>query len=156
MKKLVNLYFTEASNQVTSPKKSDLGGTNLAGTDSNPSADRDDSFDLYDLKIEVVAGDKPMVCDHQLGDTFYLQGEMLIFPPEGRQRFPLYPLAALLPLLPAKQRPTHPHDWMTTDAEIACPDPHCGALFRITRLDKRRFSHAETTRVPLPGKESQV
>lgn len=86
MKKLVNLHVTEASNQVTSPKKSDLGGKNLAGTDSNPSADRDDSFDLYDLKIEVVAGDKPMVCDHQLGDTFYLQGEMLIFPPEGRQR----------------------------------------------------------------------
>ncbi len=79
-----------------------------------------------DLKIEVVAGDKPMVCDHQLGESFYLQGEMLIFPPEGRQRFPLYPLAALLPLLPAKQRQTHPHDWMTTDADIACPDPHCG------------------------------
>ena len=29
----------------------------------------------------------------------------------------------VLPLLPAKQRPTDPNDWMTTDAEVACPDP---------------------------------
>jgi hypothetical protein len=60
-------------------------------------------------------------------------------------------LAALLPLLPAKQRPTHPHDWMSTDAEVACPDPHCPTRFRITRLGLRRFSHAQTTAVPLPG-----
>jgi hypothetical protein len=39
---------------------------------------------------------------------------------------------------------------MTTDAEIACPDPHCGARFRITRLGRRTFSHAATTVVPLP------
>jgi hypothetical protein len=42
---------------------------------------------------------------------------------------------------------------MTTDAEIACPDPHCGGRFRITRLGKRSFSHAETTVVPLPPKD---
>ena len=72
-----------------------------------------------------------MVCNHKAGDWFALVGENLRFPPG--QTFPLYPLAALLPLLPAKQRPTHPNDWMTTDAEIACPDPHCGGRFRITR-----------------------
>jgi hypothetical protein len=38
---------------------------------------------------------------------------------------------------------------MTTDAEIACPDPHCASRLRITRLGRRRFSHAETTAVPL-------
>ncbi len=27
--------------------------------------------------------------------------------------------AAVLPLLAAKQRPTHANDWMTTDAEVA-------------------------------------
>ena len=32
----------------------------------------------------------------------------------------------LLPLLPAKQRDTHPNDWMTTDMEVACPDPKSG------------------------------
>jgi hypothetical protein len=38
---------------------------------------------------------------------------------------------------------------MTTDAEVACPDPHCGARFRISRIGQRTFSHAETTVVPL-------
>ena len=42
---------------------------------------------------------------------------MLILPPG--QGFSLYSLAALLPLLPAKQRVTHPNDWMTTDSELA-------------------------------------
>lgn len=110
----------------------------------------DDRFELYDLEVEVVAGDRPMVCDHQVGETFQVIGEQIIFPENGRRRFPMYPLAALIPLLPAKQRSTDPHDWMTTDAEIACPDPHCGGRFRITRLGKRSFSHAETTAAPLP------
>jgi uncharacterized repeat protein (TIGR04076 family) len=108
-----------------------------------------DAFTLYDLRIEVVASDRPMVCNHQPGDSFTLRGENLEFPPG--QTFPLYPLAALLPLLPAKQRPTHPNDWMTTDAEVACPDPHCGGRFRITRIGTSTFRHGEVTRVPLPG-----
>ena len=106
-----------------------------------------DEFTLYDLRIEVVAGERPMVCNHQVGDYFELSGENLSFP-EG-QTFPLYPLAAILPLLPAKQRLTHPNDWMTTDAEIACPDPCCGGRFRITRTGKRTFRHSEVTVVPL-------
>lgn len=108
-----------------------------------------DAFELYDLRVEVVAGDAPMVCDHREGEYFEVIGEMIVFP-EGRRAFPMYPLAALLPLLPAKQRMTAPTDWMTTDAEIACPDPHCGARFRITRTGKRVFRHSETTLVPLP------
>jgi uncharacterized repeat protein (TIGR04076 family) len=108
----------------------------------------DDTFDLYDLRVEVVATERPMVCRHTAGDAFEVHGELLVM--GAGQSFSLYALAAILPLLPAKQRPTHPHDWMTTDAEIACPDPHCGARFRITRLGRRTFSHAETTVVPLP------
>lgn len=106
-----------------------------------------DEFTLYDLRVEVVEGDRPMVCAHEPGDYFELSGENLRFP-EG-QTFPLYPLAALLPLLPAKQRETDPNDWMTTDAEVACPDPHCGARFRITRIGRSTFRHSEVTRVPL-------
>jgi uncharacterized repeat protein (TIGR04076 family) len=63
-----------------------------------------------------------------------VRGELLHFPPG--QPFSMYSLAALLPLLPAKQRPTHPNDWMSTDAEVACPDPHCPTRFRITRVTK--------------------
>ena len=38
---------------------------------------------------------------------------------------------------------------MTTDAEIACPDPNCPSRMRITRRASGQFSHAETTAVPL-------
>lgn len=109
---------------------------------------RDDSFDLYDLRVEVVvpaAG--PVLCGARHGDHFELRGEMLVLPPG--QGFSIYSLAAVLPLLAAKQRPTHRNDWMTTDAEIACPDPNCATRLRITRTGLRRFRHAETTLTPL-------
>lgn len=115
---------------------------------TSPTAGRDDTFELYDLRVDVVATDRPMVCGHVAGESFEVHGELLVM--GAGQTFSLYALAAILPLLPAKQRPTHAHDWMTTDAEIACPDPHCGARFRITRLGRRTFSHAATTVVPLP------
>ncbi len=108
-----------------------------------------DEFTLYDLRVEVVECRGEMVCGHKIGDYFELSGESLSLPPG--QSFPIYPLAALLPLLPAKQRPTHANDWMTTDTDIACPDPHCGAIFRITRTGTSTFRHGEVTRVPLPG-----
>ena len=103
----------------------------------------DDTFQLYDLKVEVVAGDKPMVCSHHAGDYFLVQGENLIFP--ANPSFSMYALAALIPILPAKQRVTDHNDWMYTDSEIACPDPNCGARFRITRTGIRTFHHNETT-----------
>ena len=110
----------------------------------------DDSFELFDLKVEVVAPEGARIyCGAEPGDHFELRGEMLYLPPG--QGFSIYSLAALLPLLPAKQRPTHPNDWMTSDAEVACPDPNCPSRFRITRTAKRTFSHAATTAVPLPG-----
>ena len=111
----------------------------------------DDTFALYDLRVEVVATDRPMVCNHREGDYFELSGENLRFP-DG-QTFPLYPLAALLPILPAKQRMTDPADWITTDTDIACPDPNCGAVFRITRTGTRTFRHGEVTVVPMAREE---
>ena len=109
----------------------------------------DDRFELYDLRVEVVAPEGAVIlCHAKAGDWFEVRGEMLHFPPG--QGFSMYSLAALLPLLPAKQRATDANDWMTSDAEVACPDPHCPTRFRITRLGKRSFSHAETTAVPLP------
>lgn len=108
----------------------------------------DDSFELYDLRVEVVAPEGgPIYCGAEVGDYFEMRGEMIHLP--SGQGFSIYSLAALLPLLPAKQRPTHKNDWMTTDAEVACPDPNCSSRFRITRTGLRRFSHAETTAVPL-------
>ena len=109
---------------------------------------KDDAFDLYDLRVEVVAPEGgPIYCGARVGDWFELRGEMLFLPPG--QGISIYSLASVLPLLAAKQRPCHPNDWMTTDAEVACPDPNCSTRLRIIRTGPRRFSHGETTAVPL-------
>lgn len=119
-----------------------------------PAGASGDEFTLYDLRVEVVGDPETMVCNHRVGDFFELSGENLSLPPG--QSFPIYPLAALLPLLPAKQRPTDPNDWMTTDTDVACPDPHCGAVFRIRRVRERTFRHGEVTVVPLPHEAGQA
>jgi uncharacterized repeat protein (TIGR04076 family) len=106
------------------------------------------AFELYDLKVEVVAPPGARIwCGAQPGDYFTLQGEMLQLPPG--QGFSIYSLAAVLPLLAAKQRVTDANDWMTSDAEVACPDPMCPTRLRITRTGKRTFLRSETTAVPL-------
>lgn len=103
-------------------------------------------FWLHDLRVETVLDGRTPVCRHVEGEGFDVVGETLVFP-EGA-RVSMYALAALLPLLPAKQRDTDPDDWMSTDAEIACPDPHCGGRFRVTRGERRWFSREGTTGLP--------
>ncbi len=121
---------------------------------ATPESSREgDAFELFDLRVEVMAGDRPMVCSHKVGHAFDVHGENLIFP--AASQFSMYSLAALLPLLPAKQRDTHENDWMTTDADIACPDPNCGARFRISRTGRRTFRHQDVTVVPLPPREAR-
>ena len=112
----------------------------------------DDSFELYDLRVEaIIPPGGAVYCGAKAGDHFEVRGEMVSMP--AGQGFSLYSIAAVLPLLPAKQRALHGNDWMASDAEIACPDPHCSRRLRITRLGKRRFRHSETTAVPLPSGE---
>ena len=117
------------------------------------SAGKDDTFVLYDLRIEVVGCQpgKKMVCNHPVGAYFEVSGENLSLPPG--QTFPIYPLAALLLLIPAKQRSTHKNDWMSTDMDVACPDPHCGGIFRIKRIGQRVSRHGDVTAVPLDEQE---
>ena len=113
------------------------------------------SFELYDLRVEVVVPEGARVyCGAKPGDHFTLEGEMLRLPPG--QGFSLYSLAAVLPLLAAKQRVTDANDWMTSDAEVACPDPHCPTRLRIIRTGKRTFRHADTTAGPLPAATTPV
>lgn len=113
----------------------------------------DQTFELFDLKVEVIETDRPMVCSHKPGTAFFVEGENLRFVQDGT--FSMYSLSALLPLLPAMQRPLQKYDWMNTDTVIACPDPNCGARFKITRTGKRTLSHGECTVVPFPEKEEE-
>ena len=117
-------------------------------------ADSDAGFELYDLRVEVIGPtDRPIYCGARIGDYFELHGEMLKLPPG--QGFSIYSLAALLPLLPAKQRVTDPNDWMSSDAEVACPDPNCPTRFRITRLGRRHFRRADVTAVAQPNDDAK-
>ncbi|TGO25464.1 hypothetical protein BPAE_0079g00100 [Botrytis paeoniae] len=110
----------------------------------------DDSFQLFDLRVEVICPpSSKILCGAKEGDHFTLEGEMLYLP--LGQGFSIYSLSSVLPLLAAKQRFTHYNDWMTTDGLIACPDPNCGSQLKITRTGLRTFKHGETTVVGLEG-----
>ncbi|KAF8575801.1 hypothetical protein K439DRAFT_1368946 [Ramaria rubella] len=110
----------------------------------------DDTFSLYDLRVEVVVpNDDPrrILCGANKGDYFELKGEMISLP-DG-QGFSMFSLAAVLPLLAAKQRCREKRDWMWTDEFIACPDPNCPTKLKISRTGTRLFRHGDTTVVPL-------
>ena len=108
----------------------------------------DDGFELWDLRVEAICPPGERIwCGAKPGDHFELRGEMLHLP--AGQGFSIYSLAAVLPLLAAKQRMSDPADWMSTDAEIACPDPNCPSRLRIIRTKRRRFSHSEATAVKM-------
>lgn len=109
---------------------------------------KNDSFELYDIKVEVVNnGIKPMVCNHKVGDSFILSGENFSLP-EG-QSFPVYCLAAIIPIISVKQRFADPNDWISTDHDIACPDINCGGVFKILRIGKTTLYHHQVTATKL-------
>ncbi|MBW6456221.1 MAG: TIGR04076 family protein [Trueperaceae bacterium] len=110
----------------------------------------DGTFRLYDLRVEIVevAPGLEDVCNHHLGDHFTVSGENVAIP-AGRT-FSLYALAAVLPLLPAKQRVTDADDWMSSDDLVMCPDPQCRAVMRITRTGVRTFRRVDVTATPPP------
>jgi uncharacterized repeat protein (TIGR04076 family) len=57
----------------------------------------------------------------------------------------MYALAAVLPLLPAKQRQLPAGDWLERDSLVACPDPEERLVMRITRGPRRPLRSAELT-----------
>ena len=121
-------------------------------TTDGSSAD-DAAFELHDLRVEVIApAGAAIYCGARPGDYFELRGEMLHLP--AGQGFSIYSLGALLPLLAAKQRPSAAADWMSSDAEVACPDPNCPTRFRITRQGLRRFRRADVTATPAPPSDA--
>ena len=117
-------------------------------------ADAPDTFELYDLRVRIEEILGRCTCDHAVGDSFELKGGKLSLPPG--QSFCLYALASALPLLPTKQRPLHPNDWMATDSRVHCPDPLCGVIMLIERVGRRVLHHDDVSAVPLqPLEEKQ-
>jgi uncharacterized repeat protein (TIGR04076 family) len=105
-----------------------------------------DEFELFDLRVTIEEIRGTCTCNHAVGEFFELRGSQLSIP--DRRSFCLYALQSAIPILPAKQRPTHPNDWMSTDARVVCPDPLCGVVMRIDRVERRAFRHAEVSAVP--------
>lgn len=88
---------------------------------------------MYDLRVTVeqVKGfcDLPM----RPGDYFEVRGGRITLPPGGH--ICLWALAALLPMLPAKQRRTaEDNDWIPRVRHMSCPDPDGMVIYRIDRL----------------------
>jgi uncharacterized repeat protein (TIGR04076 family) len=107
-----------------------------------------ETFELFDLRVTVEEIRGTCTCDHQVGDAFELRGGHLSLPGPNRS-FCVYALQSTLPLLPAKQRPLQPADWMQTDTRVACPDPLCGLIMRIDRIARREVRHSDVSAVPL-------
>jgi uncharacterized repeat protein (TIGR04076 family) len=107
--------------------------------------DTNDTFELYDLKVSIEEIRGHCTCDHAPGDYFELKGGKLELP--AGKSFCLYALQSAIPLLPAKQRPLHPNDWMQTDSRVICPDPLCGVVMLIQRKTPRTLKHSEVSAV---------
>lgn len=99
---------------------------------------------LYDLRVVVERIEGRPVCGLAPGDYFEVTESSRIRIPEGKH-FCMYALAAVLPLLPAKQRKLPAGDWLESDSLVACPDPDDRVIMRIKRTRRRRIPTEELT-----------
>lgn len=104
------------------------------------------SFALYDLRVTVDRIEGRSVCGLSPGDYFEVSQSSQLRIPEGKH-FCIYALAAVLPLLPARQRELAEADWMAmaTDAFAACPDPEERLIMRIERVGRSDLRSDQVT-----------
>lgn len=98
-------------------------------------------YKLYDLEITTVGDPSTYNCSHVHGDQLLVRGENIAFGPNTTQ-FSHYALATLMPYIAAKQRASDDKDWMAVEADIACPDPLCGARFHFKRLKLTTYEYS--------------
>jgi uncharacterized repeat protein (TIGR04076 family) len=84
---------------------------------------------LRDLRVVVEKVRGKCTSGMRPGDSFILRSGRLYIP-AGRH-FCLYALHAVLPLLPAKQRPLEDGDWLKEDSHVICPDPVGNVIMRV-------------------------
>ena len=95
-------------------------------------ADPASSVALHDLRVVEERIEGRSVCGMRVGDWFELTESSHLRTCPGRF-FCVYALAAVLPLLAAKQRELRPGDWLDSDSLVACPDPDERLIMRIER-----------------------
>jgi uncharacterized repeat protein (TIGR04076 family) len=104
----------------------------------------DTEFELYDLRVTVVAIEGRSVCGMAVGDYFDLTESSKLRIPAGKH-YCIYALSSVLPLLAAKQRQLASDDWLERDSLVACPDPDERLIMKIERIRKRRMDSDELT-----------
>lgn len=83
-----------------------------------------------DLRVTVTAVQGTCTAGMRAGHYALVRGSSLYLP----QPFCLYALQAVLPQLPARQRPLLPDDWMVSENEVICPDPEGNVIMCIDRV----------------------
>ena len=110
----------------------------------HPSSDAGGGLGLWDLMVTVERIDGRPVCGLAVGDSFSVTASSQLRLPAGGH-FCIYALAAVLPLLPARQRPMADDDWMARNSLVACPDPDERLIMRIERTQRRRLDIDDLT-----------
>jgi uncharacterized repeat protein (TIGR04076 family) len=88
---------------------------------------------LRDLRVVVDEVRGKCTSGMGPGDHFVLRSGRLYIPAE--RHFCLYALHAVIPFLPAKQRPLQDGDWLKGDIRVICPDPAGNVVMRIEGLE---------------------
>jgi uncharacterized repeat protein (TIGR04076 family) len=99
---------------------------------------------LYDLRVTVERIEGRSTCGLAPGDYFELTESSRLRIPEGRH-FCVFALAAVIPLLIAKERKLPAGDWLEQETFVACPDPEERLIMRIERLRRRRIPTGDLT-----------
>lgn len=102
------------------------------------------TFELYDLRVTVVAIEGRSVCGLAVGDYFEVTESSQLRIPPGKH-FCIYALSAVLPLLPAKQRALAENDWLESESLVICPDPEERLVMKIERLGKQTHNADDLT-----------
>ena len=99
---------------------------------------------LYDLRVVVDRVEGRSVCGLSAGDYFEVTESSRLRIPQGKH-FCIFALAAVLPLLAAKERELPDGDWLEVDSNVACPDPDERVIMRIERVRQRRIPTEDLT-----------
>jgi uncharacterized repeat protein (TIGR04076 family) len=113
-----------------------------SGSASKGGAEPTTDMVLHDLRVTVDSIEGRAVCGLRVGDYFEVTESSRVTIP---RHFCLYALAAVLPLLPAKQRDLPAADWLARDSLVACPDPDERLVMRITRTGRRELRSDDLT-----------
>jgi uncharacterized repeat protein (TIGR04076 family) len=101
-------------------------------------------MELWDLRVTVESIEGRSVCGLAVGDYFEVTHSSHVTIPAGRH-FCLYALAAVLPLLAAKQRSLPEDDWLERESLVCCPDPEERLVMKIDRLRRVRLDSSALT-----------